>query len=336
MPAVHKDIFCLVGSFLTGGDLQAMSNTSHGHFDFLQRIRAIDHKHQKQLANAVNPAFNDEDSLLRYYTQLESFEYITLVGKLLLQNDDVFTKKIVRGPVVEHLLTLCGTNVTLAENVVECYMQLFYVTTVLVCAGHDGREVFRRNVRIAPPRGHTNINERNQSKWFDLFFDKSFFPELSPREYVDYLVRQCQPIFQAIQLRLCLRLHDQEGFCEYTGSPGLLQTMHMTTNPRDFRTFLQGVHLQCALNRGQLEAAAEGRRQELCRPPELEEGESESEYSFWYTHATPTSIFLGIRDATYNRCYGAAWSETFAEDLEESDISILRQEDKGAQISQGP
>ena len=91
----------LISHFLDWNDLRAVSTTNHGHFVLLQQSRVSKRKTRddnpgENKCPAMNADFGDEQARLQYYTQVESFEYQFLYGRILNETDDAVTAHLLR------------------------------------------------------------------------------------------------------------------------------------------------------------------------------------------------------------------------------------------------
>jgi hypothetical protein len=303
---IGADAFCLVATHLNGNDLRALSIGSHRTFQILQSRRVSQRLHREDRDGSVDPTFDDMTRRLQYYDQLESFEYQHLRGQLLLQFDDSdFTKALLHGPVLEHLLTLCGSNLRLARNMTDCYMFLYDVMSV------NKNNVGRWDDR--PPydieyRRPIDFKDRLRlddsgftDRWhsvdqgllwvgFDDFFAKEDYPELSAFDYVYNLISGCHNVFADIQCKLSLRMRNLAGECEIGGCGSLLEDMHMTATVPDFKLYLQALHKRA------VQETIANRRPDFPLPPD---DPPDNILSHKYYALTPTGVYTQDHTLTY-------------------------------------
>jgi hypothetical protein len=335
LPVLSLDSFGIVASFVGRTELRAMSCANRAAFDLLQGTRVRWRKEQEDALTRewqeeydrdamINRNFDDMPARMQYYNCIESFTYQFLLGQLILDpNADEFERTLLHGPVLEHLLTLCGSDVQLARNVVDNYYHLYNTTWILGTGigteDHDGWITGHPGLRLDDHMmpGRRARDETRLEECFCDYFAKSNFPELGVREYVEYLIRECEPVFELIQCTLSLRMRSEEGKCELGACENLLQDMHMTSTREEFCAHLRTFHLAAvrklveegtdvsydpditAEEGGEYDSAA-GYDSEGNYDEELERKEYKRwARTKWYADVTPCGIYHQYPDHTY-------------------------------------
>ena len=315
----------VIGSFLDWDDLRCASSTNHGYFTLLQQARVTqritnDKKGRRvhcsylgehdceSTAEYFNTEFHNMQAIQQYYSTVESFDYQFLYGKVLQQTDQRIQASVMRGPVLEHLLTLCGTNVDLALNVVKNYTFLYQATSILSEGENDGHWLrdqgwleHEPSLRWQEP-SHSNANN-GCWHFFDRIFAVEDFP-LTASDYIQYLIEGCIPVFWKVQTSLSLRMRSAYGECELGECTGLLESMHMTTSREVFITHLQSLHM-AAVTEHQREAAQ--RRpvwtvdDSTGRAYIVTDEDVDAHYMYLYEHVSPTEIYCEQGDRHWER-----------------------------------
>jgi hypothetical protein len=288
LPVLSLDSFGIVASFVGRTELRAMSCANRGAFDLLQEHRAKRRAEwDDSRGGMINPNFANASARMRYYNCIESFTYQFLLGQLVLETKGCdFAEAILHGPVLEHLLTLCGANLQLARNVVANYTYLYNATSLL--DDNDPQDPYgwladRPDLRMDDSeltmRG--KMDDNGLYTWFDSYFAKDDFPGLDAYAYVWYLIRESDEVFKMIQCTLSLRMRAEDGKCELEACGTLLDDMHMTTTVLDFVTHLQTIHVASVQQR----IAAREDEEAPC-PVEIADALP------WYDDITPSGIYL--------------------------------------------
>ena len=302
LTVLGTDPVCLIGSFLGDNDILSMSYTNRRYFDALEHARVTKRQAYDDEGEVLNDTFEDLTSRLKYYHIVESFEYKITLGRLQLEvRESVFLtstfrcehlRKVLRGPVLEHLLTLCGSDLRLARNVQNCYVYLYQLTSLLQDSfwlDHD--RGLRLNADIAPE--HLALHQRCLVRLFDDHFKRDAFQGLEPSKYVS-LIQRCASVFTRIQCDLSLRMRTPAGKCELGECMDLLERMHMSSNVSDFVAYLRSEH-RMAANEGVLE-------QDL--PNNI--SSMGTSYLYTYDYITPVGIYMQRPEYTYEttpQCY---------------------------------
>jgi len=307
LPVLSLDSFGVVCSFVERTDIRAMSCASRGVFDMLQESRAkLRAEWDNSSEGMINERYDDfsrDDGASRwgYYYCIESFPYQLLLGRLVLEaDDDEFKQAILHGPVLEHLLMLCGTNMQLARNVVANYTFLYNTTSLLHDDFDDEKKMggwlkdepgMRLNVSELTMMG--KMDDDGLRTCFNSYFDKENFPELGAHQYVQHLVEYCSQTFEDIQIMLSLWMRG--GLCDLDDRDTLLEDMHMTTTVHDFITYLHTTfHMRAVRRYDEME---EEQRLLPGRPTAAERVDGERVDGNWFENVTPAGIYL--RDAKY-------------------------------------
>ena len=237
-------------------------------------------------------------AIRQYYSTVESFEYQFLYGKVLQQTEQSLQASLMRGPVLEHLLTLCGTNVDLALNVVKNYTFLYQATSILTEGECDGDWLTHEpSLRWDDSLMCYRESEANNGSChsFDIIFAKEDFP-LTASDYRQYLVEGCERVFWKVQTALSLRMRSEFGKCELGECTGLLESMHLTTSREVFITHLQSLHM-ASVTRYQREASQQctvwGEDKNNRSGLHIVKDEDIDAHNIYlYKHISPTRIYL--------------------------------------------
>ena len=297
LPVLSWDSFGIVASFVGREDLGSMSCANHAAFDLLQENRV---KRRAEWDDSLDDAeWDDATGRLRYYNCIESFTYQFLLGQLVLEfgeSDKHFaeeTLEILHHPILEHLLTLCGSNLQLARNVVANYTHFFKVTSHLQDVPDDGdcswitaRPQLRMDLSMQTR--WEKWDETGLSSYFNDYFEKSDFPGLDAYAYVEYLIRESDEVFNMIQCTLTLRMRSACGKCELGACGTLLEDMHMTTTVDDFVTHLRTIHMATV--------------QQHIADENVDDSDDESEIAdalYWYDNIAPSGIYSYDKSQSY-------------------------------------
>jgi hypothetical protein len=242
--------FGIVASFVDRTDIRSMSCVNHAAFDQLQENRVKRRaEFDDSMNDMINPNFADASARLRYYNCIESFTYQFLLGQLVLEtgeSDFADSLSILHGPVLEHLLTLCGSNLQLARNVVANYLHFFKVTSHLQDVPNSLWLTDRPQMRMdeSLETRWEKWNDNCFASYFNKYFQKRAFPGLDAYAYVQYLIRESDEVFKMIECTLSLRMRAADGKCELGACGTLLDDMHMTTTVHDFVAHLRTIHTE--------------------------------------------------------------------------------------------
>ena len=301
LPVLSLDSFAIVASFVDGKELRSMSCANHAAFDMLQDTRVkLRAERDASRVGMINEDFDDVTGQMQYYRCIESFNYQFLLGRLMLETayGDDFAQAILHGPVLEHLLTLCGTNLQLARNVVANYTWLYNVTSTVdddvdeIIGWLTDQPGLRMDDSELCDRGKQDDN--GLWTWFNRYFDKTDFPGMDAYTYVWYLIRDCGPVFVDIQCMLSLRMRYVDACCELGACENLLEDMHMTTTLQNFHQHLLTFHMESVRQRI---ARAEVEFDAYLRMNDEDQDGTDS--LSWYQDIAPAGIYLHDRNLSY-------------------------------------
>ena len=232
---------CVIGSFMERNDLLAASLLNHEYYDLLLQARVTQRISRDVEFVSLDAEFyaSNRQAVRLYFTQVESFAYQFQCGQLLHDPEDDLESHLLRGPVLQHLMTLCGTDAQLARNVVRNYRYLYEATSIL--GDGEGWLIDESGLRYDDSELYDRGPHSDNGCWryFDAIFDKDDFPGMSASVYRQYLIENCVPVFRRLQENLSLRMRSQYGTCELGECGCLLESMHMTRTIAEFIEYVQ-------------------------------------------------------------------------------------------------